>query len=524
VQRLVDSWLAAPVISLSALRGYVLEELLAWLLQESGYTLLVAESQDPIALCSGPNGLRVRGRGVDHQVDVLGELRQEIPFSLPVRLFLEAKFRTGPVGLPEVRNALGVINDVNEHYSAAIVASAKSYERFHYRYALFSASGFTADAQGFALAQQISLVDLSGPSFRWILDAASATAKDVRSLAAEQHLQSFPVNQLREALRRALRTWTIADDDADGDADSEPDFVAAGRRARRAEGTAGHQLDPERLARIVGRLIELDGALYIALTSTPFMTVLQPDDPGDRDALRDLDAAGELDLAFAGVDTSRGEWVLSSEGRGRRGSTLRFGVPPLHERWILGQGSVTREVGMSPGRPHPRDKLRSVYVLGPQDPVTLKFRMRGDDRRSWVDDVPATDSSSLRRTALDPALVLRHERAPHRAWRAGWPGWAVLDLLHRLRAERYVQAAVIERAAAQGGSIDRATVYEIAGYPSHRTLRGFTTPVKRLTRLMQEESDLPVDLIPALEARYDHGVLATRFEVPDEFVEALSEG
>src|SRR4051812_24933041 len=60
---------------------------------------------------------------------------------------------------------------------------------------------------------------------------------------------------------------------------------------------------------------------------------------------------------------------------------------PLHERWILGQGSVTREVGMSPGWPRPRDQLRSVYVLGPGDPVTLKFRMRGEDRPSWDDDV-----------------------------------------------------------------------------------------------------------------------------------------
>ncbi len=135
------------MISHAALRGYVLEELLAWLLQRSGYSLLVDESQDPAALCKTGNGLRARGRGADHQVDVLGELDWPIPFSLPVRLFLEAKYRSGPVGLAEVRNALGVINDVNEHYSTAAAAACKTpYRRCHYRYALFSTSGFTPEA------------------------------------------------------------------------------------------------------------------------------------------------------------------------------------------------------------------------------------------------------------------------------------------------------------------------------------------------------------------------------------------
>ncbi len=46
------------MVSQSALRGYVLEELLAWLLRGSGYTLLVHESQDPEALCGAPSRAR----------------------------------------------------------------------------------------------------------------------------------------------------------------------------------------------------------------------------------------------------------------------------------------------------------------------------------------------------------------------------------------------------------------------------------------------------------------------------------
>jgi hypothetical protein len=60
--------------SVQTVRGYVLEEVLANLLQANGYHLLVSERQDRDALRRGPHGLLVRGRGTDHQADVLGEL------------------------------------------------------------------------------------------------------------------------------------------------------------------------------------------------------------------------------------------------------------------------------------------------------------------------------------------------------------------------------------------------------------------------------------------------------------------
>lgn len=105
------------MISIGALRGYVFEEVLAKLLQGSGYDLLVEARQDPDMLVTGPNGLRIHGRGSDHQADVLGELRIKPTFTYPLRLFVEAKYRRRAVGLPEVRNAVGVINDVNEFYT-----------------------------------------------------------------------------------------------------------------------------------------------------------------------------------------------------------------------------------------------------------------------------------------------------------------------------------------------------------------------------------------------------------------------
>jgi hypothetical protein len=154
------------VISVDALRGHVLEELLARLLYDNGYRLLVSEQQDPDALTRGAHGLLVRGRGTDHQADVLGELKLPIPFSLPLRIFVEAKYRSGKADLRDVRNGHGVVHDVNEQYATA-TAGARSVpmRRHHYRYTLFSSAGFTRPAQQYALAQQISLIDLSSPAF-----------------------------------------------------------------------------------------------------------------------------------------------------------------------------------------------------------------------------------------------------------------------------------------------------------------------------------------------------------------------
>lgn len=187
----------------SALRGYLLEESLAWLLRFSGYRLLVHENQDPVELVTQGDTLRVRGRGALHQVDVLGEFAFTPAFSMPVRLFLEAKYYLHHCGLEIVRNAHGVVHDVNENF---ITDQGKEpRQRYKYSYALFSASGFTSDAQRYALAHQISLVDLSGASFAWLLGHIGATASTLER--AQRYLPKsarFPVTWMRTELRRAL--------------------------------------------------------------------------------------------------------------------------------------------------------------------------------------------------------------------------------------------------------------------------------------------------------------------------------
>lgn len=116
----------------SSLRGYLLEESLAWLLRFSGYRLLVHEDQDPVELVTEGQTLRVRGRGALHQVDVLGEFAFTPAFSMPVRLFLEAKYYQTRCELEVVRNAHGVVHDVNENFMTG--AGTRPRQRYKYSY------------------------------------------------------------------------------------------------------------------------------------------------------------------------------------------------------------------------------------------------------------------------------------------------------------------------------------------------------------------------------------------------------
>jgi hypothetical protein len=187
-----------------ALGGYLLEEALAWVLHDVGYRLLVYKSQDPDELEDGSNGLCVKGRGAEHQVDVLGEFTFTPPFSLPIRLFLEAKFASHACRLHVVRNAHGVIHDINENFGRASGGSSR--KRYRYEYALFSTSGFTKDARDFANAQQIYLVDLSTGSCDWLRESIQITAKELLALQERLQIAIFPVRWMRSRLREMLDT------------------------------------------------------------------------------------------------------------------------------------------------------------------------------------------------------------------------------------------------------------------------------------------------------------------------------
>lgn len=90
-----------------AIKGLLLEEVLLNLLKESGYST-VNNANNDATLKQGHSGIEVKGRGLNHQIDVIADFIMTPPFSYPVRLLLEAKFYSSKVGIDIIRNAVEV--------------------------------------------------------------------------------------------------------------------------------------------------------------------------------------------------------------------------------------------------------------------------------------------------------------------------------------------------------------------------------------------------------------------------------
>ncbi|MFI9511263.1 hypothetical protein [Nocardia sp. NPDC052566] len=372
------------MVKFEALRGFVLEELLARLLHDNGYRLLASGTQDPEALIDGAQGLLVRGRGANHQVDVLGELDLPLPFSLPLRVFVEAKFRGQRTGLLEVRNAHGTVHDVNEHYGSMQSGTRPlSIRRYHYRYTLFSASGFTKPAQRYALAQQISLVDLSNPGFKPFLDAVDRTAHGIFDLVRRSRTSPFPQRQIRTALRQALGTWPddIPDLSADdhlhriihlgsdlavadvGDDVTEPDEdrVWVRYQAEPKQSTDDNDWIPpaddsttygqtfalpdDQLDQIVSEFSDTPlGELLIGFPYAPFILVLHIDNPTAFANYADDHHGSDIrvHIEFADRGQIGGDWIIVPAD-GSYSFQLQFALPELLADWLLsGEGVPTQ--------------------------------------------------------------------------------------------------------------------------------------------------------------------------------------
>lgn len=499
------------MISRQALCGYVLEELLAAELKRSGFSLLVEPDQDPLALLAKANGLCVRGRGADHQVDVLGQLSWKIPFSLPLRLFVEAKFRADAVGIGEVRNALGVVNDVNEHYSTAVVRDAQPdhYKRYDYRYSLFSASGFTPDAEQFAFAQRISLIDLSGSSYEDLLRVAVSASRELLKLAKAHDRKSFPVLEMRESLRRALGTWSAGESTLHYLDPETENFATATNRVY-ADTVRVRSGFSEQLARIaVGLTESLSNTYYLGTITAPFLVMLSRDDARSSPRRGPIFAStvpssdsgnrGRLVKQARVVPHVSGkggeEWELETDDE-----VFRFSAPAPVEQEILESSRHERT----------EEPLRSAIFVPDllDDEMVISFQKidREETRRSYRE---ADKRSSF--GGVGPIS------------RARWTREAAQRLVEELDAEGLVQGQVIMRAVSAGGAISREEVYSLAGYPETRTLRGFTRPTRRITAKLVKEGELDSSVTTPLEAVYAAGVLATHFRVPRELVEIFAE-
>lgn len=188
-------------IPVPSLRGFLLEEALAYLVRGAGYQLIEMAGSDP-NLRNDSNGLRVIGRGGEHQADVLGELQWTPAFSNPVRLFVEAKCYSDPIGINEVRKLIAILHDINQMVSTTRPAATTHPICYQYRALLASTSGFSDEAQRLAFAHQISLLDMSGPDYetlrRRIEDAADRLGRAARGGQDGEEGRGASRGQLRD--------------------------------------------------------------------------------------------------------------------------------------------------------------------------------------------------------------------------------------------------------------------------------------------------------------------------------------
>lgn len=152
------------MLSLAQIRGAILEEIVLILLEYVGYRVL--DQDDGEEIRNGHSGLELQGRGGWHQVDALASYDFTPSFIYPMRLIVEAKAylpsrynNHGKIRINVVRNAVGVLKDVNENYfSFGNFDDQYKLKRFNYAYAIFSLGGSTRIAQQYAIAHQIFII------------------------------------------------------------------------------------------------------------------------------------------------------------------------------------------------------------------------------------------------------------------------------------------------------------------------------------------------------------------------------
>jgi hypothetical protein len=158
--------------SIGQIRGALLEEIVLHLLENVGYRI-VNSGEDGTK--DGSAGLEIQGRGEWHQADALASFDYTPAFMYPLRIIVEAKcYADDKVGIGVVRNSVGVLCDVTENYFTHPSDNNKEVkvQRFNYHSAIFSSSGYTEEAQRYAIAHQIFLIQYQRiPIIRPVIDA-----------------------------------------------------------------------------------------------------------------------------------------------------------------------------------------------------------------------------------------------------------------------------------------------------------------------------------------------------------------
>lgn len=302
-------------ISKETLQGYLLEEVLAYLVKNAGYVLLTDPSQDPHELEIRGNGLVVKGRGSVHQADVLGQLNWIPTFIFPIRLFIEAKFRKRKTGIGTVRNAIGVLTDINQNY---IKVKDRSFlrQRYQYNYAIFSTSGFSKQATELALAHNISLIDLNPYEYKDLLDSIrSAVDKLLEMPSIEDQTEDDDINEISEG---------------------RSEFVKSIRNSirNRLETSFNSNIQRSYDSQLRDLIIKVQNysELFMAMANGPFMLLLKADNVDDFRNYANNNPHHKVRITWSDNNESGTRWVIEPISMGYR---LTFKLPKELSDWIF---------------------------------------------------------------------------------------------------------------------------------------------------------------------------------------------
>jgi len=184
-------------------KGYILEEVLAYLIRTSWYTLITKKPVKDPDLSDWHNWLNIKWRGANHQIDVLGELNRIPTFNFPIRLIVEAKFRNKAIGIWTIREQIGLLSDVNENYFSSKKKSPKP--RYRYVSAVFSTSWFTGPAVDMAVAHQIQLADLNSSEYDKLKEIINNFTNNI--FWNRENLDKEEIKKIRKYIRHKFGWW-----------------------------------------------------------------------------------------------------------------------------------------------------------------------------------------------------------------------------------------------------------------------------------------------------------------------------
>ena len=155
---------------MASVKGKLFEFFVYKLLVFSGFKPVVP---DKLLVFKGPAGTMVHGMGQAHNADVLLEPPFQTPLYFPTRLLVECKCYNDTIGVPIIRNAFGLREDINNFdiVTEDILKNRRSshttkstyypMKRYTYQVAVASLNGFKSTAIPFAQAHRIPLISFA---------------------------------------------------------------------------------------------------------------------------------------------------------------------------------------------------------------------------------------------------------------------------------------------------------------------------------------------------------------------------